>query len=345
MGLTSLLLFFIILVGGLSLLPLLRELRGWTLAPRFFDLGLLVLLALALMGMLLALLRPPYDDAALLLTLSLALGLVWLLRGRFERLWPAISLATIVLWVLTNLDFPRRLYDFTPGWLDGVIGGLWFSLPVFTMILAAGLIGSALQRVELPRGSKIMRIATSLLLIVLFAYTIVWASIWDQTSDGLGGIFYAFFGSLAAFVAGMLLALRLSGPRRAVGNAYAVLVPLLLFAAFTFGGGASYHKLTEDRAAQVARALERYRARQGGYPAALASLAPRDLLLVPRPVILKDEGWCYQSGADFYRLGAFYREYFSTPISLKVFASAGEPSGADWECAARLPAIQSTYGP
>jgi hypothetical protein len=80
-----------------------------------------------------------------------------------------------------------------------------------------------------------------------------------------------------------------------------------------------------QRAARIARALDQFKEREGYYPESLDALTPRDLLFIQQPIILAGKEWCYQGSGDFYRLAAYYREYFSTPVSLRIYASAGEP--------------------
>ncbi len=175
------------------------------------------------------------------------------------------------------------------------------------------------------------------------SYTIYWSSIWDQTSDGLGGIFLAQFGAMVGVGAGMLLMVfccRLA----AVGG--------LLF--LVRGAAAAVPGLQpwlagflpcDHRAASgsIATALERYHARTGAYPQELSELTPRDLLFIPQPVILQGEPWCYQGAAGSYRLGAVFREYFSSPWSIKVYASAGETLASAWACETRLAELKVMY--
>jgi hypothetical protein len=46
---------------------------------------------------------------------------------------------------------------------------------------------------------------------------------------------------------------------------------------------------------------------------------------------------------DYYRLGAFYREYFSSPVSLRVYESAGEAPTEDWDCDGREAAVLERF--
>ncbi len=138
------------------------------------------------------------------------------------------------------------------------------------------------------------------------------------------------------------MAVRLTGWQRAAGLLFAIVTPLLLLLSFEWGWQVSYHDLTEARAERITQALASYHQREGAYPPALEALTPRDLLYLHQPVEIQGETWCYQGGAHFYRLGAFYREYFSLPVQLKVFAAQGEPD-SEWACAGQLAEMKERY--
>jgi hypothetical protein len=251
-------------------------------------------------------------------------------------------------WATTPLPLPVSI----------AIGVVSFSYPVLAVALAAVLIKRALTPVgqkkhiaadsdnpEALQPSKparryrlmqMLQLGMAAFLLGGLIYTIYWASIWDQTSDGLGGIFLALFGAMAGVGAGMLLAIFSAGWRRLAGLLFLALVPLLLIQAFNRGWWVSYHAITEKRAATIATALERYHTRTSAYPQKLAELIPRDLLIIPQPVIMRGESWCYQGISDSYRLGAVFREYFSSPLSIRIYASAGESLASAWECDSRL---------
>ncbi|MCL4561599.1 MAG: hypothetical protein M1281_13425 [Chloroflexi bacterium] len=174
------------------------------------------------------------------------------------------------------------------------------------------------------------------------AYSIYWESIWDQTSDGLGAVFMIMIVELAAIGGAIFSDLVTSGWRRLVGPLVVILVTGFMIWAPQAEYGI-YKTITADRAARIQAAIEQYHTRTSVYPAALNELAPRDLLWVPQPVILRGEGWCYQGGANYYRLGVVYREWFSTPYSVRVYASTGTPSGEDWKCEQRMTELEALY--
>jgi hypothetical protein len=141
----------------------------------------------------------------------------------------------------------------------------------------------------------------------------------------------------------MLMAIFSSGWRRMLGLVFLAVVPLLLAQAFNRGWSVSYHAFTGKRADTIATSLEGYHARVGEYPQKLTGLTPGDMLTIPQPVILHGESWCYQGTSDSYQLGAVFREYFSSPLSIRIYASAGEPLTSAWDCDARLKELKAIY--
>ena len=69
----------------------------------------------------------------------------------------------------------------------------------------------------------------------------------------------------------------------------------------------------DPAAAQVSQAVERYYAQEGRYPEKLQQLIPWYLLSVPEPVLINGLDWCYDGGADYFRLGYADREHWSAP--------------------------------
>jgi hypothetical protein len=191
--------------------------------------------------------------------------------------------------------------------------------------------------------SAILQFGLAAVLLGYLAYTIVWASIWDQTSDGLGGVMFATWASLAAIAAGMLMGVTATKWYRSAGFVFAILVPALMFGAFSYGWSVSYHAITEERASRIQDAIESFYTENGRYPQELSELVPNYLFRIPEPIILREENWCYQGGLGYYRLGAFYREYFSTPLSLREYASAGNPPETSWACEQQLAAMKARY--
>ena len=155
-----------------------------------------------------------------------------------------------------------------------------------------------------------------------------------------------------SFVFGVATAIHQSWSLPLKRNAFIfgfVLLPMALimgansFGTFGFDGawGNVPHACTARRAEMINRAILLYRAQKGQYPQALGDLTPSYLWYLPTPFIIPHQNWCYQGGQNYYRLGYVYRDYFSTPASVKVFATAGQPPDPSWPCdaeAAKYPA-------
>ena len=279
---------------------------------------------------------------------------IWVLVGKFDAIGLVFSLAALLLMALFNTN---SLDDLTslPDWLRNVIGFLFFSLPGMVVALAAVWISSGLklftQSEKSHKSSRdpsfwllvILRFGLAAVLLGSLAYTIVWASIWDQTSDGLGGIMFATWSSLVAIAAGMVMGATARKWYRSAGFVFALLVPVWMFASFSYGWSVSYHAITEGRASRIQDAIESFHTENGRYPQELSELIPNYLFRIPGPVILRGESWCYQGGRDYYRIGAFYREYFSTPLSLQTYASAGNLPDLPPMCEAEFTALQQSH--
>ncbi len=261
---------------------------------------------------------------------TVLLGVLW---GTFNQLTSEQSLA-----------LPRTLHL--------VAGISWLVLPALTVAVMALLVASGLDRAlstpETPayRAARLdggLRLLAAGALLFIMAYSAYWASIWDQTSDGLGGLVVLLYSSIAAVACGMIMALRTSGRRRLAGVAFLIIVPVLVQVGFFRGWQVDFPALTERRAAQVASALEHFHSRENRYPSELNELVPGDMLYIPQPVMFKGETWCYQGTANAYRLAAFYHKYFGLPVSLNVYASAGDLEGQPLPCHERLADMQARY--
>jgi hypothetical protein len=228
------------------------------------------------------------------------------------------------------------------------------ALPGMTVALAAVLVISGTKQLpsrqaDAPDPGRrswlraILRFGLAGLLLAGLAYTILWGSIWDQTNDGLTGIWFTTQAILVAIGAGVLMTFVLKGRQVVLSAVFLLGVPVLAILAFSVGWRISNLEITAGRAARLQRAVERFYAREQWYPGSLGELTPQDLLWVPGPVVLQGEAWCYQGGADYYRLGAFYRDFFSSPLLVKIYAQAGTPPAVGWECGERLAEMKARY--
>jgi hypothetical protein len=189
------------------------------------------------------------------------------------------------------------------------------------------------EKAILPRILFTGRIVFILLLFVGLIYTAVWLWIWDGTDDGLRAVFILMYGSATAVAAGMVIGLTRSGRHGWIGLPFAILVIAGLWTTPVLGGNFSSREITESRAVHIQHALEQFHAKTGSYPADLEALIPSELWRLPRPMIFNDQEWCYEGLAETYRLGAVYREHWSSPVlEVRVYASAGNPPETTWVC-------------
>lgn len=302
---------------------------------------LALLLAVGLAGMMVSSWNTRFN-IVFILPGVLVLVLGWAVGRRFQK--TAVFVAFLLLLGLfglnTLINAPAGEPSPPPPWLAipfriGIEALLWL-----IVVVPAVLLTNSLQ----SRDGKpaLLPIMLALGLLGYLAYSVFWASVWDQTSDGLGGLALSQPAALVAVGAGMAMAVALTGWRRGVGLLFALLAPLLIYQSFEQGWRVSYHDLTEARAERIVQALADYHQREGVYPPTLDALTPRYLLRVPQPVELRGETWCYQGGADFYRLGVFFREFFPMPVQLQVYADVGEPDSI-WACEEQLAVMKERY--
>lgn len=285
--------------------------------------------------------RTETGSLAILLGNALALGGAWLAIRRGWGKALALAAAVVFLFLLGNDTWLSLTLPGLPRLLGVPLGVLHYFLPGWVTALGAFFLSEGF--VEAAKGGwrkAVLQLLLALGLLAWLVWLIYWTAAWDQTSDGLGGVALAFPGALTAVAAGMFLAVKSTfkpqALRWALGAVYAVGVPLLLFAALTRGSDFDYQQATSERAAQVSAALEAYAAENGAYPQELSALTPGQLRAIPQPFIERGETWCYQAWQGGYRLGALWRENFSMPWQIKVYASQGEPPGGEWECTVRL---------
>jgi hypothetical protein len=144
---------------------------------------------------------------------------------------------------------------------------------------------------------------------------------------------------------------RLPPRRSSILFGFVLLILVMIMGANSFGTfgldgewGNVPHARTARRAERINQAVLRYYEEQGQYPQALTDLTPGYLLYLPTPFLIPHQDWCYQGGAEYYRLGYVYREYFSTPASVKVFAAAGQPPDPSWTCDAEAAKYSAPSG-
>ena len=155
---------------------------------------------------------------------------------------------------------------------------------------------------------------------------------------------------LLAILTGMILIGVSSKHKRYAAIVYTILIPILLLGAYSAGWLLEPQVITQSRADHLSQAIERFQGEQGIYPANLETLTPRYMPYILGPLTGRGQVWCYQSGADFYRLGyAYYQRYhgptFPTGYSeVRIHAAAGEPPEGPWMCDEELAKHQSRLG-
>ncbi|HMN60491.1 MAG TPA: hypothetical protein PJ988_09020, partial [Anaerolinea sp.] len=137
-----------------------------------------------------------YLPTALVLLLA-----VWLLNKRLSVwIWAPTGLVLIMGWLVNSPVF-ARFNEYTQVWRT-LIGITYILYPSASVAVMALLIRSGMDMALAPapaeaagpsrtsRVEGLLRLAAALGLLVLLASTIAWASIWDQSSVGLGGLYF-----------------------------------------------------------------------------------------------------------------------------------------------------------
>ena len=215
--------------------------------------------------------------------------------------------------------------------------------PVTAVGLAGRLVYSSLISDPLPRWPvTILHLALGMLLLLLLSTLVVTETVWVQAEDSITIQHIIIF--LAAIAVGMLMAWGLSGWRRLGSLVFVLVVTLTAYFADQQGWRLTPTSVTEARAEKIERAIQRYYEHQGTYPASLSELAPSYLLLISQPMIYRDQTWCYEGGADYYRLGYVHQPAYGVPdeyITIRIPASAGRPPNPGWSCDQVLERVKS----
>lgn len=301
--------------------------------------------------------NPQFGIEFFILPGALLLALGWALGMR--RVWLGIVLGLLCLSALGLFDFyMSHPPDYTAGpppfarqalFLFGLGFNIW---PGLAIVMSGVLMTASLHRYNTQEENishnsshrnRLFMVILAVVLPLYLMYITFWGSVWDQTSDGLYGIFLSHLAGLIAIGTGMVMTIMLRGRSRLAGIFFMLVVPVMLNQSFEAGWRVSYHEITEGRAERIAGALDQFKEREGHYPESLNELTPRDLLFIQQPVILAGEEWCYESGGDHYRLAAFYREFFSAPVSLRLYESAGDVPSSPMSCEGRLAEMKEKY--
>ncbi len=257
---------------------------------------------------------------------------------------PMLLLMLVAVWGMDT----QSEYPFLPANLAPLARNLSWLAPglgiVYSWMLLGRVVGGG-------QGFTARRLLTATLIVpilLLLAWLAVTASAWDVATDGLGGIFLLELSAVFGVAAAIHGSWRLSPKRSSSLFGFVALLLVLIagansFGTFGFDGewGNVPRARTARRAERINQAILRFHQEQGSYPQALTDLTPGYLLYLPVPFIIPHQDWCYQGGPDYYRLGYVYRDYFSSPASVKVYDATGEPPDPSWTCeaeAAKYPA-------
>jgi hypothetical protein len=156
-----------------------------------------------------------------------------------------------------------------------------------------------------------------LFLLASLLYTFRWLWIWDGMDDGIRIYFMMMVSVIAAISGTLMIILTVSGWRRWAGLIFAmVVIGSIYFAILTgFGLGeeSAIYTVTEERALRIQESIEDYRTKNGSYPMELDDLVPGELWRIPLPMIMPEQELVLRGRRDYYRLGAVYREHWSSP--------------------------------
>jgi len=214
-------------------------------------------------------------------------------------------------------------------WMLDLAQFLWWAVAV---VLSARLVHASLADETVCWQVILLRLLLASVLLLSLVYQTVIALAWDEITDGLASAMIVETVVFASISTGMLMAWSTIGWRRWIALGFVVAVSLLTSSAYSPWLHRSPLALTEERAEQVNQAVLRYHTQNARYPEALAALTPWYLWRIPEPVMVQGLSWCYEGGADTYRLGYVYRPRFGAPVSVRIHAAMGTPPNLGWSC-------------
>jgi hypothetical protein len=168
-------------------------------------------------------------------------------------------------------------------------------------------------------------LVASVLVLSLFCGWIFFLS----KSGGLGvglALLQVVFASVAAVLAGLLLAIVLRRRRKSFASLIVLLFPLAIFFSMEVGRINSSESMTGEQAIVIARALNQYRADNGHYPEALDKLVPQYLTNLKEPSTLW--GWLYTANEKDFSIGYVYDVDGWSGYYICFYTS----SSSRWEC-------------
>jgi hypothetical protein len=353
------------IIPGLTVLTLLywREWDSLSNRAKIPILFTLIILVIATI-LRLVIVSPKGDERQLeailfgmsLLAITVFLFIAWTWGNRHALLLGSIPLLYLTLFNATEMGSLSLPYESVHRWLTALGALAYMAIPGSTIPVMAILTTRALNVSFATRESKpvvwrqiIGRLVFVLILYGCLLYSYFWLWLWDGTDDGVRGLFMIVATVIAAVSAGLVMLMTISGWRRWMGLVFPILVTIPLYLTVITGmglqGNVSNYTITEERAVRIQQAIQNHHAKTGWYPLDLEELVPGEMLRIPLPMIMPGQGWCYQGGSSYYRLGAVYREHWSSPyLSVRVYASAGNVPETSWVCDEKLTEAKSQSG-
>lgn len=279
---------------------------------------------------------------ALILLAAALTALFWLVWERSSKWYPALfALEVLLLGISIRVTDWNRIADLSPRWLSSLVSAASYLIIPWTGVVMAALLIRRLMTG--PRSLNWRTVVTTMIMVVvlflLIGYQAMLASLWDVATDGLSWVFLWLTASTIGIGSAMLMAWSLPHRQLWIPILFALTVPLVLVRAHNLANYERGHTwgtkpvlTTESRAEKIEKAIQRYYEDHDQYPQTLSDLTPRYLLYIPNPFIIPGLDWCYEGGIDFYRFGYVHRQSFSSPASVRIHSSAGEPPDPHWKC-------------
>lgn len=271
-----------------------------------------------------------------------AVAIAILLCGLFALVLPKIiERVNPKVWMVTGLILLAILLIPTSLIFSNLTTAILFLIPL-GLVNAAFLLYSGLSlRSSEPQARMVVPIfLVGVLLIIGTLFNIYNLTVWDNTYDPLEYL-WLFVPILAVLLSGLTLFIALPPRIKLAGIAYFLLVPALMIWVSTLAQRVDFRQRTSQRADKIVQAIESFYEREGHYPASLSELTPRFILSLPEPVIIYGQGWCYESGDSYYRLGYVDREHWSDPRLIgRIYAMKGDVSGQSLMCEAEVASMQ-----
>ena len=258
---------------------------------------------------------------------------IWIFTGLLILLTLFLPASTFII------IFPMRVGSPLDSGLDiafTILMGISLALVVAALLLNSGL-GLNQKRKDSGAGedegyqeqlkntgrTAMVVIILSVLLLTKALHSFYWFMVWDTTTDSLGWLWIQ-FPLLGVLIASFILFIAPLGKTKLLGFSYLLLIPALI-AISARAQRVDFRQLTEERAEYTIELIETYHANNGHYPEDLQELSTWHIFLIPDPVIIYGEKWCYEGGDDYYRLGYIYREHWSSPNLIgKTHKSQGD---------------------